>query len=90
MRYRRKAPRLVIMIAAGRRAEPVAMRAGKRISEARMTITDGILIAFALLIGGILLPVSSGVRSTLVLALIALTVLAALGGGMHYVLGFFG
>jgi hypothetical protein len=67
----------------------VAMRVGEQASEAHMTVVDGIIIAFALLIGGILLPVSSGVRSTLVLALIVLTVLAVLGGGMEYVLGFF-
>ena len=54
-----------------------------------MTTPQIILVAFAVLIIGIILPVSSGVRSALVLALIALSVLTFIGGGMQYLVHFF-
>ena len=54
-----------------------------------MTAGQLVIAVFALLIGGLLLPLSSGVRSALFLALIALTVLTFIGGGMHYVASLF-
>ena len=55
-----------------------------------MTRSQLIIAAFALLIGGLLLPLGHGWRSALFLALIALTVLTFLGGGMQYFMGLFG
>jgi hypothetical protein len=49
-----------------------------------MTTTQLVMTAFALVIVGLMLPLPSGVRSGLFLALIALAVLTLLGGGMHY------
>ena len=54
-----------------------------------VTKTEIVVVAFALLIGGLLLPLSHGARSALVLALIALTVFTLVGGGMDYVAGLF-
>ena len=56
---------------------------------ARMTKSQLVIAAFVLLIGGLLLPVSSGIRSALFLALVALSVLTFLGGGMMYVTNLF-
>ena len=55
-----------------------------------MTTTQLVVAAFALLIGGLLLPLPSGVRSALFLALVALAVLTFLGGGMQYFIRLFG
>jgi hypothetical protein len=55
----------------------------------RMTTTQFLIAAFAVLIAGLLLPLPSGVRSGLFLALVALGVLTFLGGGMHYITGLF-
>jgi hypothetical protein len=49
-----------------------------------MTVTEGLVCAFALLLAGLLLPLSYGMRMTLVLALIVLAVLSLLGGGAQY------
>ena len=54
-----------------------------------MTTTQLVMTAFALLIVGLMLPVPSGVRSGLFLALVALMVLTFLGGGMQYFMSMF-
>lgn len=49
--------------------------------------TEELLIAaFALLIGGLLLPLPHGARMTLILALIALGVMSFVGGGIQYLM----
>ena len=55
-----------------------------------MTTAQFLIAAFALLIGGLLLPLSSGVRAALFLALIALAMMTFLGGGMQYISSTFG
>jgi len=55
-----------------------------------MTTAQLVISAFALLIGGLCLPLGHGWRSALFLALIALAVLTFLGGGMQYFMGLFG
>ena len=50
-----------------------------------MTTTQAIMAAFAILLVGLALPLPSGIRSGLFLALVALAVLTFLGGGMHYI-----
>jgi len=54
-----------------------------------MTTTQAIMSAFAVLIIGLALPLPSGIRSGLFLALVALAVLTFLGGGMHYITSLF-
>ena len=54
-----------------------------------MTTAQLVIAAFALLIGALLLPLPSGVRSGLFLALIALVVMTFLGGGMKYITSMF-
>jgi hypothetical protein len=54
---------------------------------ANLTKTEIIVFAFVVLLGALLLPLSSGARSALVLALIALSVFTLIGGGMDYVVG---
>jgi hypothetical protein len=54
-----------------------------------MTLSQLIIALFALLIGGLLLPLPYGARMGLFLALTALAVLTFLGGGVHYVLRMF-
>jgi hypothetical protein len=54
-----------------------------------LTKTEIVVIAFALLLGGLLLPLSHGARSALVLALIALTIFTLVGGGLDYVMSLF-
>ena len=54
-----------------------------------MTTTQLVISAFAVLIGALMLPLPSGVRSGLFLALIALAVLTFLGGGMQYITSLF-
>jgi hypothetical protein len=54
-----------------------------------MTLAQFLIALFAVLIGGLLLPLPHGARMGLVLALIALAVLSFLGGGMHYFLRMF-
>ena len=54
-----------------------------------MTLSQLIIALFALLIGGLLLPLPSGARMGLFLALTALAVLTFLGGGVHYLLRMF-
>lgn len=48
-----------------------------------------VAFAFVVLFGGLLLPLSHGARSALVLVLIALSVFTLVGGGMDYVAGLF-
>jgi hypothetical protein len=55
-----------------------------------MTVTQLLIVVFAVLIGGLLLPLPSGARSALFLALIVLGVLTFVGGGMQYIIGLFG
>ena len=54
-----------------------------------LTKTEIVVAAFVLLLGGLLLPLSHGARSALVLALIALCVFTLVGGGMDYVASLF-
>jgi hypothetical protein len=54
-----------------------------------VTTTQIIVSAFAVLIGALMVPLSSGVRSVLLTALVALTALTAVGGGEQYLLSFF-
>jgi hypothetical protein len=55
----------------------------------RMTIQQFLLIVFAVLIIGLMLPLPSGARTALFLALIVVGVLTFIGGGMHYLLSQF-
>ena len=50
-----------------------------------MTTSQFVIAAFAALIGGLLLPLGHGIRSAIVLALVALTVFTLLGGGLHQI-----
>jgi hypothetical protein len=50
-----------------------------------MDTTEIVVAAFAVLIGGLLLPLSHGWRWTLILALAALSIMTLLGGGAQYV-----
>jgi hypothetical protein len=54
-----------------------------------MTIAQFVIAVFALLLGALLLPLSSGVRSALFLLLIGLAVMTFIGGGMQYVRSLF-
>jgi hypothetical protein len=54
-----------------------------------MTTAQLVIAAFALLIGGLLLPLGHGWRSAIFLALIALSVMTFIGGGMQYFLNLF-
>jgi hypothetical protein len=49
-----------------------------------MTTTQFVIAAFALVIGGLMLPLPSGARTALFLLLIGLAVLTLIGGGMQY------
>jgi len=51
-----------------------------------MTLRHFLVALFAALIGGLMLPLSHGVRMALFLALTSAAVLTFLGGGMQYVL----
>ncbi len=55
-----------------------------------MTLTQFLVALFALVIGGLMLPLSYGVRAALFLILTALSVLTFIGGGMQYVMRLFG
>lgn len=54
-----------------------------------MTVAQFLIAVFALVMGGLLLPLPSGARSALFLALIVLCVLTFIGGGMQYVVNLF-
>ena len=54
-----------------------------------MDTAEFLIAMFAVLIGALMLPLSSGLRSALFLALVALGVLTFLGGGMQYLVSFF-
>ena len=54
-----------------------------------MTVSELLIALFALLLAGLLMPLPHGVRMALFLALIALSVLTFLGGGMHAILSVF-
>ena len=54
-----------------------------------MTGIQFVIAMFALLIGGLLLPLGSGMRMALFLALIALAVLTFIGGGMQFITSIF-
>jgi hypothetical protein len=54
-----------------------------------MTTTQFVIAAFALVIGGLMLPLPSGARTALFLLLIGLAVLTLLGGGMQYLASLF-
>jgi hypothetical protein len=55
----------------------------------RMTATQFLIAVFALLIGGLVLPLSAGLRAALFLALVALSAMTFLGGGMHLIANLF-
>lgn len=50
-----------------------------------MTTSQFLIAAFALVMGGLLLPLPSGARTALFLLLIGMAVLTLLGGGMQYI-----
>ena len=54
-----------------------------------MTTQQSLIVAFVVLIIGLMLPVGSGIRSAIFLALIALTVITFIGGVMQYLLNMF-
>lgn len=54
-----------------------------------LTTTEFVIAVFAVLAGALLLPLSSGMRSAIVLLLIGLGVATFIGGGMHYVTSLF-
>ena len=54
-----------------------------------MTTAELVIAAFALVIGGLMLPLPSGARVALFLLLIGLAVLTLLGGGMQYIASLF-
>lgn len=54
-----------------------------------MAAPELLIAVFALLIIGLLLPVPSGVRSALFLALVVLGVLTFISGGVEYLIGYF-
>ena len=54
-----------------------------------MTTAQLIISVFAVLIGALLLPLSSGIRSALFLLLMGLAVMTLIGGGMQYVASLF-
>jgi hypothetical protein len=54
-----------------------------------MTTAELIISVFALLAGGLLLPLGSGARTALFLLLMGLGVMTLLGGGMQYVMNLF-
>jgi hypothetical protein len=54
-----------------------------------MTLTQFLVAMFAVLIAGLLLPLPYGARMAIFLALIVLSVLTFIGGGMHWVMRMF-
>jgi len=54
-----------------------------------MTLLQGVIAVFVLLIGGIALPVSHGFRTVLFVALVAYTALVLVLGGTEYFLAMF-
>ena len=54
-----------------------------------MTVTNAIIALFVLIIGGLLLPLSSGKKTGLWVALIIVSVLTFVSGSMMYVRGLF-
>lgn len=54
-----------------------------------MTVTDAVILLFAVIIGGLLLPLSSGKKTVLWVALIIASVLTFVSGSMLYVRGLF-
>ncbi len=54
-----------------------------------MTVTQFMVAVFALLIGGLLLPLPSGARTALFMLLIGLGVLTLVGGSMQYLVSLF-
>jgi len=51
-----------------------------------MTLKQLLIVLFAVLAGGVLLPLSYGARMALFLAVTSLAALTVLGGGMQYML----
>jgi hydrogenase/urease accessory protein HupE len=56
---------------------------------ANLTKTEIVIAAFVLVLGALLLPLSTGARQALFLLLIALCIFTLIGGGMDYVAGLF-
>lgn len=56
---------------------------------ANLTKIEIVIAAFVLVLGALLLPLSTGARQALVLLLIALCIFTLIGGGMGYVVSLF-
>jgi hypothetical protein len=54
-----------------------------------MTLKQFLIVLFVVLAGGLMLPLSYGMRMALFLALTSLAALTVLGGGMQYMLRVF-
>ena len=54
-----------------------------------MTKQQLVIAAFVVLVVGLALPFGHGIRSAIFLALIALTVMTFIGGGMQYLINLF-
>lgn len=54
-----------------------------------MTIAELLIAAFAILLGGLMLPLSYGMRVAIFLALAVLAVLTFIGAGVNHYLGSF-
>jgi hydrogenase/urease accessory protein HupE len=54
-----------------------------------LTKAEIVIAAFVLVLGALLLPLSTGARQALVLLLIALCIFTLVGGGMDYVVRMF-
>jgi uncharacterized membrane protein YccC len=54
-----------------------------------MTLKQFLIALFVALVVGLVLPVSSGVRTALFVALVAFTALLLIGGGTQYLISLF-
>ena len=54
-----------------------------------MTLKQFLIVLFVALVVGIALPVSSGVRTALFVALVAFAALLLIGGGTQYIISLF-
>ncbi len=54
-----------------------------------MTPKQLLIALFVALVVGLILPVSSGIRTALFVALVAFVALALIGGGTQYIIGLF-
>jgi hypothetical protein len=54
-----------------------------------MSLKQFLIAIFVLLVVGLVLPVSSGIRTAIFVALVAFIALLLIGGGTQYLLGLF-